>query len=351
MANLFIPFQVAVDGNGLAMSGAKLYFYQTGTNTPQDTWSSSSLTNPFLNSNPVVADSNGLWPPIYLGGALDYKAILKTSADVTVATRDPLLINLTPTATPPARSILAGLTLSAAGGTGTFGIAAGAAADSTNVSLLSLASAYTKTTAAWGLGSGNGALDTGAIANATWYSVYVIQRVDTGITDVLFSLSATSPTLPTNYTLFRRIGSMKTDGSAHWITFIQDGNFFWWVTAVADISSVNPGTAAVTRTLASVPTGLNMLALVQFVVVNSGSAGGVAAYLSDLATTDSTPSQTFTDLALVDNATGGVASAGARISVRTNTSAQVRSRINFSDASVTLIINILGWIDQRGQNT
>lgn len=350
MANLFVPFQVAVDGNGLAMPGAKLYFYQTGTNTPQDTWSSSSLTIPFLNPNPVEADSNGLWPPIYLGGALDYKAILKTSADVTVATRDPLLIDLTPAPSAPARSILAGLALSTAGGTGTFGVAAGAAADSTNVSLLSLATAYTKTTALWGLGSGNGGLDSGAIANNTWYSAFVIQRVDTGVTDVLFSLSVTAPTMPTNYTLFRRLGSMKTDGSAHWLNFVQMGDLFELVTLVADVTAVNPGSAAVTRTLASVPSGLNVQALIQAVVQNTGSGVLPQGYFSDLATTDTTPSIAISDTGTVANTAGGIEYAGSRLTIRTNTTAQIRSRLSASDATTTLIINTLGWIDRRGQD-
>jgi len=91
MATLFSPFLVGVDGNGLAMAGAKLYFYQTGTTTPQDTYTDSGLGTP--NTNPVVADANGLFPPIYLASSPLYKAVLTTSAGTTVATRDPLLFN------------------------------------------------------------------------------------------------------------------------------------------------------------------------------------------------------------------------------------------------------------------
>ena len=53
--------------------------------------------------------------------------------------------------------------------------------------LLSLASAYTKTTSAWGVGTGNGSLDTGSIANSTWYHVYLIKRVDTGVVAFCFN--------------------------------------------------------------------------------------------------------------------------------------------------------------------
>jgi hypothetical protein len=90
MATLYKPSDVQIDGSGRPMAGAKLYFYTTGTSTPQDTYSDSGLTTP--NANPVVADANGLWPPIYLG-TTNYKAILKTSAGVTVQTIDPVLVN------------------------------------------------------------------------------------------------------------------------------------------------------------------------------------------------------------------------------------------------------------------
>lgn len=65
--------------------------------------------------------------------------------------------------------------------------------------LITLASAITKNAAnAWAVGTGNGSLDTGAIANSTYYG-YLIQRSDTGVVDVLTSLSATSPTMPASY--------------------------------------------------------------------------------------------------------------------------------------------------------
>lgn len=87
MATLFTPPRYTpVDGNGATYPGAKLYFYTTGTSTPKDTYSDSGLGTP--NANPVVADANGLFGSIYLAAG-DYKAILKTSADVTVWTVDP----------------------------------------------------------------------------------------------------------------------------------------------------------------------------------------------------------------------------------------------------------------------
>lgn len=79
-------------------------------------------------------------------------------------------------------------------------VAAGAAASSaTPYYLIQLLSSITKNTnTSWAVGTGNGSLDTGSIANSTYYG-YLIQRSDTGVVDVLTSLSSTSPTMPTNY--------------------------------------------------------------------------------------------------------------------------------------------------------
>ena len=45
------------------------------------------------------------------------------------------------------------------------------------------------------------------------------------------------------------LGSMKTNGSAQWTKFIQDGDLFQWDAGVQDVAATNPGTSAVTRTL------------------------------------------------------------------------------------------------------
>jgi hypothetical protein len=92
------------------------------------------------------------------------------------------------------RSYLAGLTMSTAGGSATMTIAAGQAADSTNVAVMNLAASLAKTTSAWAVGAANGCLDTGAIANTTWYHFYQIMRSDTGVVDVLCSTSARTAT-------------------------------------------------------------------------------------------------------------------------------------------------------------
>lgn len=66
----------------------------------------------------------------------------------------------------------------------------------------------------WSYGTGNGMLDTGSFAASSTYYIFVISKAD-GTTDILSSLSATNPLLPTGYTSYRKIGAIKTDGSTH----------------------------------------------------------------------------------------------------------------------------------------
>lgn len=77
-----MPLTQWVSSLGVPLAGAKLYFYASGTSTPLDTYSDDSLTVP--NTNPVVADSTGVWGSIFLQSA-DYKVNLLTSAGVAVA--------------------------------------------------------------------------------------------------------------------------------------------------------------------------------------------------------------------------------------------------------------------------
>ncbi len=88
MASLYVPSRIgSPTGNGY-----KLYFYQTGTTTPQNTYSQSDLAPGHENTNPVVADADGLFGPIYLLASPDYKAILKDASGTTIWTTDPLLV-------------------------------------------------------------------------------------------------------------------------------------------------------------------------------------------------------------------------------------------------------------------
>ena len=276
-----------------------------------------------------------------------FPSLIQAGSNVTISydtSGRPVITGANQTTIP--RSYIAGLTLSTAGSSATMSIAAGQCVDSTNTALMSL-TATSKTTSAWALGAAAGGLDTGAIANSTWYHFYVIQRVDTSVVDCVFSTSASAPTLPTNYTLYRRIGSGKTNGSAQWTKFIQDGDYFKWDASVLDVNTTNPGTAAVSATL-TVPLGVNVQAIMNAQGV--GATNCFTLHISDLATADETPSRTAAPLGAITTANVAPTITASRIVERTNTSAQVRYRIEASGASDIVRIATLGWFDTRGRN-
>lgn len=248
-------------------------------------------------------------------------------------------------------SYLSGLTLSNDGVSPNtvLDIAAGCAADNSNTDIMRLASAITKTTGAWAVGSGNGGLDTGAVAASTWYHVYLIRRQDTGVTDVLFSTSATTPTMPTNYTQLRRIGSFKTDGSSNILAFFQNGNEFLWASAPGDINTTNPGTAAILANL-SIPPGIRTKALLNVLIINNTPVGAEF-YFSSPDTTDLGSGEVAAPYGNAGNNTTVVMRFGSQISVWSNTSQQIRYRAAASDAGLTIKVSTAGWVDNRGAPT
>jgi hypothetical protein len=239
---------------------------------------------------------------------------------------------------------ISGLTITVAGGVGNFGVTTGVANNSTNTTIMSLTSTIAKNTSSWVVGTGNGGLDTGAIANSTWYHVFQIERPDTGVVDVCFSTSATAPTtggaIPAAYTLFRRIGSIRTDGSAHFIAQTQTGNLFIWAVSTLDINAGNNNGARTSQTL-TVPTGVAVRALYRGAIV-TGAGGQMATMFTSLIENDQAPTAVFSDLSIVANA-----SQAGQFETLTNTAAQIGFRTNSTTGTVT--VNTYGWIDTRGQ--
>lgn len=136
--------------------------------------------------------------------------------------------------------------------------------DSTNTNDISLESTATVTTTV----SGAGGIDTGAVAASTLYYVFAIgsslgQEAGAG----LYSLSATAPILPLGYDMFRRVGCALTDGSKHFLQFLQTGEDLtrrmWYD---AGITVLNGGASA---TFADVDCSASMPALETTVVFNA----------------------------------------------------------------------------------
>lgn len=87
MSNLPTLRDRLVDANGDVLNGGKLYFYESGASTtPLDVFTTRALN--VAHTQPVTADSGGLFASIWLSPATAYRVVLKDSSDVTIFTED-----------------------------------------------------------------------------------------------------------------------------------------------------------------------------------------------------------------------------------------------------------------------
>ena len=443
MARFSNPFVQYFNGSGQVLPGNKLFFFETGTTTPKDTYSDSGLTT--SNANPVVADADGRIPDIFLDGI--YKVQLKDTDDVVIDTADPVgdtsggqfsdwlndniyvipnIVkgsdgeyyrsiansnqgndpisspaqweelelgriwnpNVTYSATDSvygsdgnlykskaasnlnndpistnawdagtkvlnsgASGHLFGLTTS--NGTDTdhdIDVAIGTCTDSTNATVINSLTAITKQIDAnWAEGSAAGGFPSGLTLTAdTTYHVFVIAKPD-GTVDAGFDsdLSATNLlTDASDYTLFRRIASIYTDGSSNIVQYLQDGDKFFLDLPILDQTIANPGGTGSGVTFAlSIPTGLEIYGMCVLYLIDTTPTANTQVYFSSPLLTDQAASASLFDLEV------GPARGAAQCNkdIITNTSAEIRYRMSASNADHVLREITLGWIDDRGK--
>lgn len=263
-----------------------------------------------------------------------------------VADQDTLIFNgdswSSPSLAPILRGYIDGLTLSNNGSDATndIDIATGICRDSADADVLRLSSSITKRLdASWAVGTNQGGLDTGSIANA-WYHVYLIKRPDTGVVDALFSTNATAPTLPSNYTLYRRIGSIyRTAGAIR--AFTQKGNFFGWTTFAYDINGAtqaSPVSGAGTLTTLPVPLGISVNALIA--ILFTGTA-------DDLYVPAINMSPVTASMQVLHVGSSPATMSSGEFLQWTNTSSQIRMFSSNGVGQVYATVN--GWYDLRGE--
>lgn len=152
-------------------------------------------------------------------------------------------------------------------------VAIGRARDDGDSDMMVLASSITKRIdAAWVVGTNQGGMDTGSVANDTWYFVWLIKRSDTGVVDVLFSLSSTAPTMPANYDLKRLIGAVRRDTATN-RKFYQSGNMFTYQAQVNVLSSGSATSATSITLTAAIPTNTSIFKIVCRTLNNHANVG------------------------------------------------------------------------------
>lgn len=191
---------------------------------------------------------------------------------------------------------------------------------------------------------GANGLDTGSLGVSTWYNIHAIGKTDGTVAG--FLSTSLTPTLPSGYTLRRRIGSVQTDASSHFLAYNQTNDRFDRATPVQEFIGSPGSTAAQNLTLANVPPGVVVEAILSGTVQDS-TAGNPILYISSLAQAD--VAATVTNLTVIIGGAAGASAFGSFSGFRvvTNTAGVIRYRPN----STTISINIdtHGWIDTRGR--
>lgn len=162
-------------------------------------------------------------------------------------------------------------------------ISAGSDFDATN--LIAIRNTATVTIAIDG-GTGANALDTGTATADTAYAIWKIRKSTDGTVAGLFSLSATSPTMPTGYDQKVLIGMMITDVSVNIRTakWYKDGV----MALAADIDEIDTTTPALSFTdiTLKVPTGVEWGVLVKRTLEHSGTGNYCDVRSDDAVLTD-----------------------------------------------------------------
>lgn len=230
-------------------------------------------------------------------------------------------------------------------------IAVGQATDSTNSANMVLANVLTKQIDAnWSAGDNAGGFPSGlTLSNNTWYHMFLIKNPTTGVVDAGFDTSTSAANLltdATGYTLYRRIGSVLTNGSANIVQFLQIDNMFLWVTPPEDVNStVTTSDAAYTL---SIPPDYRCIAIINFLAFKSANNPSIYMYTSGI--TSANPTGTVgggSPLATMRHTTPST-TMGFMAFIPSNTSKQIQARSNIATSSFG--IATLGWQDFRGQN-
>lgn len=227
-----------------------------------------------------------------------------------------------------------GLELSVASTT-TLGMAAGQARNSSNVNDIVLSSAVVINAATNGL---NG-LDTGSLANATLYSIYVVGD-SSGNNDsgAVVSTSATGPLMPVGYDMYRLIGYARTDGSAHFLAGYWSGsrNQRLFVYDVPIATAVTAGASA-TYAAVTLTTFVPAIANVPVLIESNWTANAAA---------DTLAYQPFNGVGDQVKYIAPVAGATAHTIVRDYVQAQLDSgapKINYKVSAAAVAVNVAGY--------
>ena len=251
----------------------------------------------------------------------------------------------------PRGQAISGLTYSnGTDATNDINVAAGGCMDSTGAEWISIAATTKQSDAVWAADNGatpTGGLDLiGSAGNNPFY-LFAIKNPTTQVSGVLMSLSATSPTLPTGYTLFRRFGWFRRVGGTivAFNTYETEGGglSYEWEVPTLDVDLTSTLTTARRTDAAKVPLNISTTAILDVLVFDAASV--FAARLCCPDETDAAPSISAAPLAnFYVNTAGDIDM--KRIAVRTSAAGLVAARANLATVDAYRFCTV-GFIDAR----
>lgn len=204
-------------------------------------------------------------------------------------------------------------------------IAAGGCMDATGAYWITVAALTKQSDVNWAVGNNAGGLDTGTVGNSDYY-IWAIARSDTGVTDILYSLSSTAPTMPANYDFKRLIGWFKRVGATivAFNTYETEGGGLElaWKSPTLDVDLSN--TLTTSRRTDAVKVPLNFSTTVHLNIATSDAAAAIY-YITCPDTTDVAPSISAAPLATNREETPG-STRMFDLFVRTSSTGTIASR-------------------------
>lgn len=149
------------------------------------------------------------------------------------------------------------------------------------------------------------------------------------------------------YSAYRHIGSLVRVGGALQ-AFTQYNSQFLLTTPVWDINHTSDHTSAQTGTLASVPTGVAVEAILSVGVADNNQTGA-GTYVSALTQAASSPTNSGVPGVTCNGFSSTVYSWRGNIRVQTNASAQIRYQA--TNAAVDTQMMTFGWVHPRGRDS
>lgn len=126
--------------------------------------------------------------------------------------------------------------------------------------------------------TGAGGLDTGALANSTWYYEFVIAQAD-GTISSLLSTSRDNPIMPSGYIYKAFVGPRRTGGSANIMNFIQYNDVFFYQGRQRFLTSGNATTETSLSLSSFIPTIATEFDVTENSTITASAGGAVNAQI------------------------------------------------------------------------